>query len=86
MMRYEIIALGNSRENFTPSKDYIKPIKVLKNGNTMNGRNAINGVLAIARKTKPINEIYYTSENTPYLVAPYARILIKKVTDYDDEV
>ena len=75
--QFEIIALGNSRENFTPTKDYINPIKVLKNGNTMNG-NAINCVLAIARETKPFNEIYYTSDNVKYLVAPYARILIKK--------
>ena len=76
--QFEIIALGNSRENFTPNKDYIKPIKVLKDGKKVNG-NAINCVLAIESKTKPINMIYYTSENVPYLVAPYARILIKKI-------
>ena len=77
--QFEIIALGNSRENFTPNKDYIKPIKVLKDGKKVNG-NAINCVLAIESKTKPINMIYYTSENVPYLIAPYARILIKKVS------
>ena len=76
--QFEIIALGNSRENFTPNKDYIKPIKVLKDGKKVNG-NAINCVLAIKSKTKPINMIYYTSENVPYLIAPYARILIKKI-------
>ena len=75
--QFEIIALGNSRENFTPTKDYVNPIKVLKNGNTMNG-NAINCVLAIARETQPFNEIYYTSDNAKYLVAPYARILIRR--------
>ena len=77
--QFEIIALGNSRENFTPNKDYIKPIKVLKDGKKVNG-NAINCVLAIESKTKPINMIYYTSENVPYLIAPYARILIKKLS------
>lgn len=61
-----------------PNKDYINPIKVLKDGKTMNG-NAINCVLAIESKTKPINEIYYTSDNVSYLIAPYARLLIKKV-------
>ena len=76
--QFEIIGLGNSRENFTPNKDYIKPIKVLKDGKKVNG-NAINCVLAIESKTKPINMIYYTSENVPYLIAPYARILIKKI-------
>ena len=76
--QFEIIALGNSRENFTPNKDYIKPIKVLKDGKKVNG-NAINCVLAIESKTKPINMIYYTSENVPYLIAPYARILIRKI-------
>lgn len=77
--QFEIIALGNSRDNFTPNKDYIKPLKVLKDGKKVNG-NAINCVLAIESKTKPINTIYYTSENVPYLVAPYARILIKRVS------
>ena len=43
---------------------------VLKNGN------AINCVLAIETQTKPIGT-YYISENSNFLIAPYARILIK---------
>ena len=76
--QFEIVELGNSRENFTPIKDYINPHKVLKNGKVVNG-NAINCVLAIKSDTKPINEVYYTSDNVPYLIAPYARILIRKI-------
>lgn len=75
--QFEIIGLGNSRDNFTPNKDYINAKKVLKDGKVVNG-NAINCVLTIKRETKPQGEIYYTSDNTPYLVAPYARILIRR--------
>lgn len=73
--QFEIIGLGNSRENFSPNKDYINPQKVMKDGILKNG-NAINCVLAIEVQAKPL-EIYYISENSNYLIAPYARILIK---------
>jgi hypothetical protein len=73
--QFEIIALGNGRENFTPNKDYINPQKV-KKGKILNG-NAINCVLAIETATKP-EGIYYISDNSKYLVAPYARIIKKK--------
>jgi hypothetical protein len=73
--QFEIIGLGNSRDNFTPNKDYINPQKVMKDGLMKNG-NAINCVLTIELKSKP-NEIHYISDNSTYLIAPYARILIK---------
>lgn len=73
--QFEILGLGNSRENFTPNKDYINPKKILRNGDIKNG-NAINCVLAINYKNRP-EGIYYTSDNSDYLVAPYARILIR---------
>lgn len=78
--QFEIIELGNSRDNFTPTKDYINPKKHLKNGKIMAG-GAINCVLAIEQNTKPTDTIYYTSDNSKYLVPPYARILIKRVCD-----
>lgn len=74
--QFEIEALGNSRENFTPNKTYLNPKKVLKNGNIING-NAINCVLAIEVENKP-TDIHYTSDNSKYLIAPYARVLIKR--------
>lgn len=49
--------MGNSRDNFTPNKDYTDPKKVLKNGKTLNG-NAINCVLAIKRNAKPGGILY----------------------------
>lgn len=73
--QFRILALGNSRENFTPNKDYKNPKKILKNGSIVNG-GAINCVLAINVKEKP-NDIYYVSDNSDYLIAPYARILIE---------
>jgi hypothetical protein len=73
--QFEIIGLGNSRDNFSPNKDYKNPQKVMKDGVLKNG-NAINCVLAIETQTKPIGT-YYISENSNFLIAPYARILIK---------
>lgn len=76
--QFEIVGLGNSRENFKPNKDYKKPIKYLKNGKTASG-GAINMVLVYYIKNKPINKVYYTSENADgFLLAPFARILIKR--------
>lgn len=74
--QFKIVALGNSRENFTPTKTYINPKKILKDGEIRNG-NAINSVLTLNQKTKPVDSIYYVSDNSDYIVAPYARILIK---------
>lgn len=74
--QFEIIGLGNSRENFTPIKDYEEPKKVLKNGKVVNG-GAINCVLAVELDYVPNNDIYYISKNSMCLHAPYARILIK---------
>jgi len=76
-LQFEMIGLGNSRDNFTPNKDYIKPKKVLKDGKVVNG-GAINCVLIVEVPNKPINQIYYTDDDGQYLVAPYARILIRK--------
>ena len=75
--QFEIVELGNSRENFTPNKDYINPKKVLKDGTIVNG-GAINCVLTLSTPIKPINQIYYISDNSDYLLPPYARILIRK--------
>ena len=81
--QFKILALGNSRENFTPTKDYINPKKVLRNGKVVNG-GAINCVLAINVKEKP-NDIYYISDNSDYLIAPYARILLEFIKEESDE-
>lgn len=80
--QFKILALGNSRDNFTPNKDYINPKKVLKNGNIVSG-GAINCVLAINVKDKP-DDIYYISDNSDYLIAPYARILIEFKEENDE--
>ncbi len=74
--QFEIVELGNSRENFTPNKNYIDPKKHTKDGKVVNG-GAINCVLAIETATKPNGIVYYTSNNSKYLIPPYARILIR---------
>ena len=75
--QFEITELGNSRDNFTPNKDYINPKKHTKDGQVVNG-GAINCVLAIETDKEPYGTVYYTSDNSKYLIPPYARILIKK--------
>ena len=75
--QFELIALGNSRDNFTPSLDFINPKKVLKDGSIRDG-GAINCVLALEADSAPVGKIYYTSDNFKYLVAPYARIIIRR--------
>lgn len=78
--QFEIVGLGNSRENFMPNKDYINPKKHTKDGKIVNG-GAINCVLAIEQNIEPSGVVYYTSENSKYLISPYARILIKHRKD-----
>lgn len=75
--QFEIIELGNSRDNFIPIKDYINPQKHKKDGSVVNG-GAINCVLVIAYKEKPMSTVFYISDNSKFLVPPYARILIKR--------
>ena len=75
--QFEIVALGNSRDNFTPNKEYQNPKKHTKNGKIVNG-GAINCVLTLSQKEKPIGSVFYTSDNSDFLIPPYARILIKK--------
>ena len=74
--QFEIVELWNSRDNFTTNKDYIKPKKHTKDWKIVNWW-AINCVLAIEYEEKPEWVVYYTSENSKYLIPPYARILIR---------
>ena len=73
---FELLGLGVNRENFTPNKDYINPYQILKTGQKVNG-GSINGVLVLTTKSKPQDRVYYVSDNSDYLIAPYARVLIK---------
>ena len=74
--QFEIIGLGNNKDNL-PNKTYINPIKHLPNGNNVGGQ-AINSVLVIPFNN--INGVYYSAEQLSFnLIAPYSRILIKKV-------
>ena len=74
--QFEIVELGNSKENFTPTKQYVGAIKHKKDGSTTNG-NAVNSVLVTKLDAPLKGEVYYTT-NTEILFAPYARILIRR--------
>lgn len=75
---YEIIGLGNGRDHFTPKLDFINPKAHTQKGKVSNA-GMLNRVLAYQVDKKPEKGTYYTADNIDgYLVAPYARILIKK--------
>ena len=75
---FEIVGLGNGRENFMPSKDYVNPIMV-KNGKQSNGE-AINRVLVYCVNDVPAKGTYYLADNCEdMLFVPYARILIRNL-------
>lgn len=74
--QFEIVELGNSKENFTPTKQYVGAIKHKKDGSTTNG-NAVNSVLVTKLDAPLKGEVYYTTD-TEILFAPYARILIRR--------
>lgn len=77
--QFRIVGLGNSRENFQPSKTYKSPIKVLKDGTERDG-GAINSVLTIRVVDKPVDTVYYYDKaEKNYLLTPYARILIERI-------
>lgn len=78
--QFEIIGLGNSLDNFTPNKIYINPKMVKSDGSEHSGE-AINTVLTIGCKEKPVGTVYYTSSDKDYLIAPYARVIIKRKTE-----
>lgn len=76
--QFEIVGLGNSRLNFTPTKNYSSAVKVLKNGDEKDG-GAINSVLVYKIDERPLNTTYYyDKESLGFLIAPYARILIRR--------
>jgi hypothetical protein len=75
--QFEIVGLGKGQEGFVRSKIYENPKQISKKGE-LTGGGKINTCLAIEFKKRPVNTIYYTSDNSSYLIAPYARILIKR--------
>jgi len=70
--QFEIVGLGNSRHNFTPSKLYNNDDVVLKYKGAI-----LNDVLNFSTITKPSKAAYHKLTNGRYIWAPYARILIK---------
>lgn len=76
--QFEILGITAGREEFelSPSKRYINPVQVNKDGTTSNGSKA-NTRSTLLHKTKP-NDIYYTADNVEgFLQILYARILIR---------
>lgn len=75
---YEIIGLGNGRDHFTPNLEFKNPKAYTQNGKVSNA-GMLNRVLAYPVEDKPEKGTYYTADNVEgFLIAPYARILIKK--------
>ena len=75
--QFEIVALGHSKDNFTPTKTYINPKMHRKDGTVVSG-GSVNSVLAYAVEEQPVGQVYYSADNVDgYLMVPYARILIR---------
>ena len=80
--QFEIVGMTSGREEFDkiawPTKRYINPIQVNKNGTTTNGSKA-NTRATILLDEIPEGTIYYTADNAdkPFQIL-YARILIRK--------
>lgn len=80
--QYDIVGITSGRKEFDkiawPTKRYINPIQVNKNGTTTNGSKA-NTRATILLDEVPKGTIYYTADNAekPFKIQ-YARILIRK--------
>ena len=72
--QFEILYLGNLN-SFPVTKTYKNPICHKDGKETKN--EMINAVLTILCKEKPTKTYYTTDDVDGYLIAPYARILIK---------
>jgi hypothetical protein len=76
--QFKIVGLGTTREVFKPNKEYASLIQVNKDGSNKKVGPTKLG-LTIRLEKPPDNEIYYIEKETSkILVAPYARIIIKK--------
>lgn len=78
--QFEIVGITSGRDEFIarPTKKYINPIQVNKDGSFSNGSKA-NTRSTILLKETPKNDIYYTADNADGpLQILYARILIRK--------
>ena len=76
--QFKIVGLTSGRDEFeeTPTKRYINPKQINKDGSVTNGSKA-NTRATLLSSTKP-EGIYYTADNADgYLSILYARILIK---------
>lgn len=75
---YKIVGNGFNVGEYKPNKVYINPKYINHRGIITNG-GKINTELTIKVNEPPLNKTYYTSDNVPYLIVPYARILIKRI-------
>lgn len=75
--QFKIIALGTSKEHYTPIKQY-EGLKTYKpNGKIINGA-PINSTLAIKINSIPLKGEWYSDTDGNLYVQPYARILIQR--------
>lgn len=78
--QFEILGMTSGRNEFEawPTKRYINPIQVNKDGSTKNGSKANTRATLVLDKI-PVGTIYYTADNTDKpLQILYARIIIRK--------
>lgn len=76
--QFKILDITNGKGDFgiKPTKKYINPKQHNKNGTITNG-SGVNSAGCI--KTKDLDNVYYTSDNSVAIRKKYARILIRKI-------
>ena len=76
--QFEILALGTSKEHYTPTKQYVNPKKYFTDGRTLSA-NEINSTLVYPITEEQIKKVYYKADNSDKLLfQPFARILIRR--------
>lgn len=77
--QFQLQGMGASKQFFTPTKQYVRPLRHNLDGTTTRQHVAVNNTLTIAYDDPPLNCLYCTADNTnKYLVSPYKRLLIKR--------
>lgn len=77
--QFKLLGIGSSKLFFTPTKQYVRPLRHNMDGTTTRQHIAVNNTLTIALDNPSKNCYYCTAENTDkYLISPYNRLLIQR--------
>lgn len=77
--QFTIVGAGTSKDFFTPTIQYARPLRHNPDGSATRQHIAVNQTLTLGYDAPPAKGYYVTAENTSkYLTSPYNRILIRR--------